>query len=148
MDAAPGKGVERAPSCRASYPLSFFEMSFPPAAFPQGGRAANDALDFLYFTRVYNPRVWTNPGRHLSVGIEDVPTRHGGSAQRLCLHPHLEARPRGFRGPYVLPMGHASERGHDLMSPTRTHGRRGWIGFRQPVLRVAFPFEEATRVTH
>ncbi|HWN92621.1 MAG TPA: molybdopterin dinucleotide binding domain-containing protein, partial [Verrucomicrobiae bacterium] len=35
---------------------------------------------------------------------------------------------------YVLPMGHASER-HDLMSQ-ETHAAR-WIGFRQPVLRVA-----------
>ncbi len=35
---------------------------------------------------------------------------------------------------YVLPMGHASER-HDLMCQ-ETHAAR-WIGFRQPVLRVA-----------
>ena len=35
---------------------------------------------------------------------------------------------------YVLPMGHASER-HDLLSQ-ETHAAR-WIGFRQPVLRVA-----------
>ena len=35
---------------------------------------------------------------------------------------------------YVLPMGHASER-HDIMSQ-ETHAGQ-WIGFRQPVRRVA-----------
>ena len=35
---------------------------------------------------------------------------------------------------YVLPMGHASER-HDLMSQETQAAR--WIGFRQPILRVA-----------
>ena len=35
---------------------------------------------------------------------------------------------------YVLPMGHGSER-HDLMSQETQAAR--WIGFRQPVLRVA-----------
>src|SRR5262245_65815574 len=35
---------------------------------------------------------------------------------------------------YVLPMGHASER-HDLMSQETQAAR--WIGFRQPILRLA-----------
>jgi anaerobic selenocysteine-containing dehydrogenase len=106
------------------YPLAFFEMSFLlPHLLRQGrGKLA------MYFTRVYNP-VWTNPD---GMSWIDMLTDETKVECHACLTP-IWSETAQFAD-YVLPMGHASER-HDLMSQ-ETHAAR-WIGFRQPVLRVA-----------
>jgi anaerobic selenocysteine-containing dehydrogenase len=106
------------------FPLAFFEMSFLLPHFLKEGRGKIAA----YFTRVYNP-VWTNPD-----GMSWIETLSDESkvARHACLTPVWSET--AWFADYVLPMGHASER-HDLMSQ-ETHAAR-WIGFRQPVLRVA-----------
>ncbi len=106
------------------YPLAFFEMSFLLPHFLREGRGKLA----MYFTRVYNP-VWTNPDGMSWVemlGDEAKVERHA------CLTPVWSET--AWFADYVLPMGVGSER-HDLMSQ-ETHAAR-WIGFRQPVLRVA-----------
>jgi anaerobic selenocysteine-containing dehydrogenase len=110
------------------YPLSFFEMSFLLPHFLKEGRGKLA----MYFTRVHNP-VWTNPDGMSwieALSDEKMVERHA------CLTPIWSET--AWFADYVLPMGHASER-HDLMSQ-ETHAAR-WIGFRQPVLRVALEKE-------
>jgi anaerobic selenocysteine-containing dehydrogenase len=106
------------------FPLAFFEMSFLLPHFLKDGRGKLAA----YFTRVYNP-VWTNPD-----GMSWVETLSDESKieRHACLTPIWSET--AWFADYILPMGLASER-HDLMSQ-ETHAAR-WIGFRQPVLRVA-----------
>ena len=106
------------------FPLAFFEMSFLLPHFLREGRGKLA----MYFTRVYNP-VWTNPD-----GMSWIEMLNDESKVEChaCLTP-IWSETAQFAD-YVLPMGHASER-HDLMSQ-ETHSAR-WIGFRQPVLRVA-----------
>jgi anaerobic selenocysteine-containing dehydrogenase len=82
----------------------------------------------MYFTRVYNP-VWTNPD---GMSWIEALTDEAKIERHACLTPVWSET--AWFADYVLPMGHASER-HDLMSQ-ETHAAR-WIGFRQPVLRVA-----------
>src|SRR5438067_1917981 len=82
----------------------------------------------MYFTRVYNP-VWTNPD---GMSWIEMLTDEAKVERHACLTPVWSET--AWFADYVLPMGHASER-HDLMSQ-ETHAAR-WIGFRQPVLRVA-----------
>ncbi len=106
------------------YPLAFFEMSFLLPHFLKEGRGKLTA----YFTRVYNP-VWTNPD---GMSWMEVLTDESKVECHACLTPIWSET--ALFADYVLPMGHASER-HDLMSQ-ETHAAR-WIGFRQPVLRVA-----------
>jgi anaerobic selenocysteine-containing dehydrogenase len=106
------------------YPLAFFEMSYLLPHFLREGRGRLA----MYFTRVYNP-VWTNPDGLSWVEALTDETRVECHA---CLTPIWSET--AWFADYVLPMGHASER-HDLMSQ-ETHAAR-WIGFRQPVLRVA-----------
>jgi anaerobic selenocysteine-containing dehydrogenase len=106
------------------YPLAFFEMSFLLPHFLREGRGRLA----MYFTRVYNP-VWTNPD---GLSWLEMLTDEAKIGCHACLTP-IWSETAGFAD-YVLPMGHASER-HDLMSQ-ETHAAR-WIGFRQPVLRVA-----------
>ena len=106
------------------YPLAFFEMSFLLPHFLKEGRGKLAA----YFTRVYNP-VWTNPDGMSWIEMlcdESKVERHA------CLTPTWSET--AWFADYVLPMGHASER-HDLMSQETQAAR--WIGFRQPILRVA-----------
>jgi anaerobic selenocysteine-containing dehydrogenase len=106
------------------YPLAFFEMSF---LLPHFLKEARGKLA-VYFTRVYNP-IWTNPDGMSWIEMlldESKVERH------VCLTP-IWSETASFAD-YVLPMGHASER-HDLMSQETQAAR--WIGFRQPVLRVA-----------
>jgi anaerobic selenocysteine-containing dehydrogenase len=106
------------------YPLAFFEMSFLLPHFLKEGRGKLA----MYFTRVYNP-VWTNPdGMSWMEALSDE-TKVECHA---CLSPTWSET--AWFADYILPMGHASER-HDLMSQ-ETHAAR-WIGFRQPVMRVA-----------
>src|SRR5919109_1293436 len=106
------------------YPLAFFEMSFLLPHFVKEGRGKLA----MYFTRVYNP-VWTNPD---GMSWIDILTDEAKVERHACLTPTWSET--AWFADYVLPMGHASER-HDLMSQ-ETHAAR-WIGFRQPVLRVA-----------
>jgi anaerobic selenocysteine-containing dehydrogenase len=113
------------------YPLAFFEMSFLLPHFLREGRGRLA----MYFTRVYNP-VWTNPD---GMSWIEMLTDEGRVGCHACLTPVWSET--AWFADYVLPMGHASER-HDLMSQ-ETHAAR-WIGFRQPVLRVAL--ERAGRV--
>jgi anaerobic selenocysteine-containing dehydrogenase len=106
------------------YPLAFFEMSFLLPHFLREGRGKLA----MYFTRVYNP-VWTNPD---GMSWIEMLTDEARVERHACLTPVWSET--AWFADYVLPMGHASER-HDLMSQ-ETHAAR-WIGFRQPVLRVA-----------
>ncbi|TMQ24108.1 MAG: formate dehydrogenase [Candidatus Rokuibacteriota bacterium] len=106
------------------YPLAFFEMSFLLPHFLKEGRGKLA----MYFTRVYNP-VWTNPD---GMSWIEMLTDDTKVERHACLTPVWSET--AWFADYVLPMGHASER-HDLMSQ-ETHAAR-WIGFRQPVLRVA-----------
>jgi len=106
------------------YPLAFFEMSFLLPHFLKEGRGKLA----MYFTRVYNP-VWTNPD---GMSWIEMLTDEKQVERHACLTPIWSET--AWFSDYVLPMGHASER-HDLMSQ-ETHAAR-WIGFRQPVLRVA-----------
>jgi anaerobic selenocysteine-containing dehydrogenase len=106
------------------YPLAFFEMSFLLPHFLKEGRGKLA----MYFTRVYNP-VWTNPD---GMSWIETLTDESKVARHACLTPIWSET--AWFADYVLPMGHASER-HDLLSQ-ETHAAR-WIGFRQPVLRVA-----------
>jgi anaerobic selenocysteine-containing dehydrogenase len=106
------------------YPLAFFEMSFllPHFLKQRRGKLA------VYLSRVYNP-VWTNPD---GLSWIEALTDESKVERHACLTPTWSET--AWFADYVLPMGHASER-HDLMSQ-ETHAAR-WIGFRQPVLRVA-----------
>ena len=106
------------------YPLAFFEMSFLLPHFLKEGRGKLA----VYFTRVYNP-VWTNPD---GMSWIEVLRDEAKVECHACLSPNWSET--ALFSDYVLPMGHASER-HDLMSQ-ETHAAC-WIGFRQPVLRVA-----------
>jgi anaerobic selenocysteine-containing dehydrogenase len=106
------------------FPLAFFEMSFLLPHFLKDGRGKLSA----YFTRVYNP-VWTNPD---GMSWIEMLSDESKVERHACLTPMWSET--AWFADYVLPMGLASER-HDLMSQ-ETHAAR-WIGFRQPVLRVA-----------
>lgn len=106
------------------YPLAFFEMSFLLPHLVKEGRGKLA----MYFTRVYNP-VWTNPD---GMSWIEMLSDEAKVERHACLTPTWSET--AWFADYVLPMGLASER-HDLMSQ-ETHSAR-WIGFRQPVLRVA-----------
>ncbi len=106
------------------WPLAFYEMSFLLPHFLDEGRGDVD----VYFTRVYNP-MWINPDGFMWLeALRD-------ESKIKC---HVALTPTwnesAWFADYVLPMGHAGER-HDLMSQETHSGM--WIGFRQPVRRVA-----------
>ena len=106
------------------FPLAFFEMSFLLPHFLKEGRGRLD----VYFTRVYNP-VWTNPdGFSWMEVLQDE--------SKIGLHVSLSPTwsETAWFADYILPMGLGTER-HDTMSQ-ETHAGQ-WLGFRQPVLRVA-----------
>ncbi len=106
------------------FPLAHFEMSF---LLPHILEERDRSID-VYFTRVYNP-VWTNPDGFSWIDM----FQHEG---RIGLHVALTPvwSETAQYADYVLPMGLAPER-HDLHS-YESHASQ-WIGFRQPVLRVA-----------
>jgi anaerobic selenocysteine-containing dehydrogenase len=110
------------------YPLAFFEMSFLLPHFLKEGRGKLA----MYFTRVYNP-VWTNPD---GMSWIEMLSDESKVERHACLTPTWSET--AWFADYVLPMGHASER-HDLMSQETQAAR--WIGFRQPILRVALEKE-------
>jgi anaerobic selenocysteine-containing dehydrogenase len=106
------------------FPLAFFEMSFLLPHFLKEGRGRLD----VYFTRVYNP-LWTNPdGFSWMEVLQD--------REKIGLHVALTPTwsETAWFADYILPMGLGTER-HDTMSQ-ETHAGQ-WLGFRQPVLRVA-----------
>src|SRR5438067_2166560 len=106
------------------FPLSMHEMSFLLPHLLKDGRGKLDT----YFTRVYNP-VWTNPD-----GASWIEVLRDES--KIGLHAALTPvwSETAWFADYVLPMGHAGER-HDTIS-YETHSAK-WLGYRQPVLRVA-----------
>lgn len=106
------------------YPLSFFEMSF---CLPHILKKRNKRLE-VYFTRVMNP-VWTFPDGFTWIDMFKEKDRIGC---HVTLSP-VWSESAQFSD-YVLPMGLAPER-HDLHSYETQAAQ--WIGFRQPVLRVA-----------
>ena len=106
------------------FPLAFFEMSFLLPHFIKEGRGKLA----MYFTRVYNP-VWTNPD---GMSWIEMLSDESKIERHACLTPTWSET--AWFADYVLPMGHGSER-HDVMSQETQAAR--WIGFRQPVLRVA-----------
>ena len=110
------------------YPLAFFEMSFLLPHFIKEGRGKLA----MYFTRVYNP-VWTNPD---GMSWIEMLSDESKVERHACLTPTWSET--AWFADYVLPMGHASER-HDLMSQETQAAR--WIGFRQPIVRVALERE-------
>ncbi len=106
------------------WPLAFYEMSFLLPHFLEEGRGKID----VYFTRVYNP-MWINPDGFM--WLEALKNE-----EKIKFHVALTPtwNESAWFADYVLPMGHAGER-HDIMSQ-ETHAGQ-WIGFRQPVRRVA-----------
>jgi len=106
------------------YPLSFHEMSFLLPHFLKEGRGTLD----VYFTRVYNP-LWTNPDGFSWMEVLEDESKIG---LHVALTPTWSET--AWFADYILPMGLGTER-HDTMSQ-ETHAGR-WLGFRQPVLRVA-----------
>jgi anaerobic selenocysteine-containing dehydrogenase len=106
------------------YPFAHYEMSFLLPHMLEEGRSNID----VYFTRVYNP-MWINPDGFLWLkALQDE--------EKIKCHVALTPtwNESAWFADYVLPMGHGGER-HDLMSQ-ETHAGQ-WIGFRQPVRRVA-----------
>ncbi len=108
----------------AEYPFAHHEMSFLLPYFLKEGRGKVD----VYFTRVYNP-VWTNPDGFSWI---EVLTDEDKIGLHVALTPTWSET--AWFADYVLPMGVGSER-HDTHS-YETHAGQ-WLGFRQPVLRVA-----------
>jgi anaerobic selenocysteine-containing dehydrogenase len=107
------------------YPLAHNEMSFLyPHFLLDGDRGAQSVL----LTRVLNP-VWTFPDGYSWLRALRDPEAVG-------LHGALTPTwsETAWWADYVLPMGHGPER-HDTHS-YETHAGR-WLGFRQPVRRVA-----------
>jgi|TARA_Y100000310_G_scaffold316496_1_gene368311 anaerobic selenocysteine-containing dehydrogenase len=106
------------------YPLTHHEMSFLLPHFLKDERGRLD----VYITRVYNP-VWTNPD-----GASWIEVLRDESKVGLHVTMTPTWNETAAFADYVLPMGLSPER-HDLQSQ-ETHAGR-WIGFRQPVLKVA-----------
>ena len=106
------------------FPLAFHEASILLPHFLREGRGKLD----VYFTRAFNP-VWTYPdGFSWIESLRDP--------QQIGLHAALTPiwNETAWFADYVLPMGLGTER-HDTMSHETQAAK--WIGFRQPVLRVA-----------
>jgi anaerobic selenocysteine-containing dehydrogenase len=106
------------------YPLAHHEMSILLPHLINQGRGKLD----VYFTRVYNP-IWTNPD---GFSWLEMLTDEDKVGLHVALTPTWSET--AWYADYVLPMGVAAER-HDTHS-YETHAAQ-WLGFRQPVLRVA-----------
>jgi len=106
------------------YPLAHHEMSILLPHLLKQGRGKLD----VYFTRVYNP-IWTNPD---GFSWLEVLTNEEMVGLHVALTPTWSET--AWYADYVLPMGVSAER-HDTHS-YETHAAQ-WLGFRQPVLRVA-----------
>ena len=108
----------------AEYPLAHHEMSFLLPYFLREGRGRLE----MYFSRVYNP-VWTNPDGFSWIEMLTDESLVGCHAALTSTWSETAQY-----ADYVLPMGVSAER-HDTLS-YETHAS-SWLGFRQPVLRVA-----------
>lgn len=108
----------------AEYPLSTNEMSILLPHFLKEGRGHLE----VYFSRVYNP-IWTNPDGFTWI---EALTDESLVGLHVALTPTWSET--ATFADYVLPMGHGTER-HDTHSYEQYGGR--WLGFRQPVKRVA-----------
>ncbi len=108
----------------AEYPFAHHELSYLLPYFLKEGRGKVD----VYFTRVYNP-VWTNPDGFSWI---EVLTDEAKVGLHIAMTPTWSET--AWYADYVIPMGVGSER-HDTHS-YETHAGQ-WLGFRQPVLRVA-----------
>lgn len=106
------------------YPLAHHEMSM---LLPYLLKERRGRLE-VYFSRVYNP-VWTNPD---GFSWLEVLTDEEMVGCHVALTPTWSET--AWFADYVLPMGISAER-HDTHS-YETHSGQ-WLGFRQPVLRVA-----------
>ncbi|MDJ0959355.1 MAG: molybdopterin-dependent oxidoreductase [Acidimicrobiia bacterium] len=106
------------------YPFSHHELSILLPHLLKEGRGKVD----VYFSRVYNP-IWTNPD---GFSWLEALTDESKVGLHVAMTPTWSET--AWFADYVLPMGVASER-HDTHS-YETHAGR-WLGFRQPVLRVA-----------
>ena len=106
------------------YPLAHYEMSFLLPYFLKEGRGKID----VYFTRVFNP-VWTYPDGFSWIEVLSDEEKIG---MHVALTPTWNET--AYFADLVLPMGHSAER-HDINSYATHSGM--WIGFRQPVVRVA-----------
>ena len=106
------------------YPFAHHELSILLPHFLKEGRGRVE----VYFSRVYNP-IWTNPD---GFSWLEALTDESKVGLHVALTPTWSET--AWFADYVLPMGVASER-HDTHS-YETHAGR-WLGFRQPVLRVA-----------
>ncbi len=106
------------------WPFAHFEMSFILPHLMEEDRGSVD----VWFTRVYNP-LWINPDGFMWIKQLKDESKFGCS---VALTPTWNET--AWFSDYVLPMGHAGER-HDLMSQETHPGQ--WLGFRQPVRRVA-----------
>jgi anaerobic selenocysteine-containing dehydrogenase len=108
----------------SEFPLSTNELSILLPHFLLDGRGKVDT----YFSRVYNP-VWTNPDGFTwieALSNEDLVGCH------VAMTPTWNET--AIFADYVLPFGHSTER-HDTQSYEQYAGK--WLGFRQPVRRVA-----------
>jgi len=106
------------------WPFAMYEMSFLLPHLLEEGRGDID----VYFSRVYNP-MWINPDGFMWLeALRDE--------EKMKCHVALTPtwNESAWFADYVLPMGHSGER-HDVMSQETYAGR--WIGFRQPVRRIA-----------
>jgi len=106
------------------YPLAHYEMSILLPHMLEEGRGDID----VYFTRVYNP-LWVNPD-----GFMWLKAFKDESKIKCYVALTPTWNETAWFADYVLPMGLGPER-HDLLSQ-ETHAGQ-WIGFRQPVRRVA-----------
>jgi len=106
------------------YPLAHYEMSILLPHMLEEGRGDID----VYFTRVYNP-LWVNPD-----GFMWLKALKDESKIKCYVALTPTWNETAWYADYVLPMGLGPER-HDLLSQ-ETHAGQ-WIGFRQPVRRVA-----------
>jgi anaerobic selenocysteine-containing dehydrogenase len=106
------------------YPFSHHELSILLPHFLKEGRGRLE----VYFTRVFNP-VWTYPDGFSWI---EALTDEDKIGLHVALTPTWSET--AWYADYVLPMGISAER-HDTHS-YETHAGR-WLGFRQPVLRVA-----------
>ena len=106
------------------YPLAHYEMSILLPHMLEEGRGDID----VYFTRVYNP-LWVNPD-----GFMWLKALKDESKIKCYVALTPTWNESAWFADYVLPMGLGPER-HDLLSQ-ETHAGQ-WIGFRQPVRRVA-----------
>jgi len=106
------------------YPLAHYEMSILLPHMLEEGRGDID----VYFTRVYNP-LWVNPD-----GFMWLKALKDDSKIKCFVALTPTWNESAWFADYVLPMGLGPER-HDLLRQETHSGQ--WIGFRQPVRRVA-----------